>query len=311
MSINQGATDVTLSVEFAGLCLFVTDRRAQPETSVSVLMPTCVPTPDGRVGTQHEDEDIGARHVPYLLMDLANLDVGQTVAPGLAADGARYQVVRRLSREELSFEPDAPQGSIVQIDPDPLPLPDLSQYKKDGIGLKDLLSTVPPNERPELSVRTTLKSGKLSAITLGGPGKVGGPPVQKPDWDKDPEDWAGSIRWTRTIPGGSLTIKIRNWDTGQSTPLTLKPSPGRDIIELKIANLCEDNPLEWKEFENRLQKDDVDFKWLYRLFEAKGGGSLLDAFGGRGHKFPYPKLAPRRARTTGNTGCTPGQFGLP
>lgn len=303
MSSTVGASGVTLSVEFAGVCLFVVDR--EPKTSVSVLVPTCVPTTG--VGTQHEDGDVGARHVPYLLIDLANLDLGQTVTPGLVADGPRFQVVRRLSREEISFGSEAPQDSIV-LDPDPLPVPDLSQYKKKGMELKELLASILPNESPELNVRTTLNGGTLAGITLGGPGNVGGPAVEKSDWDKDPEDWAGSIRWTRPIPEGSLTISIHNWDTKETTPITLSPAPGRNVIELKIANLCEDNPLEWREFEERLNKDDVDFKWLYRLFRAESGGNLLDVFGGRGHKFPYPKLAPRRARTTGNTGCTPGQF---
>ena len=182
-------------------------------------------------------------------------------------------------------------------------------------------------ERPFLSPRSSVSRCRTSdrwaersivkdrctrtTITLGGPGKVGGPPVQSPTGTKTRRTGQARLDGREQYRGGSLTIKIRNWDTGQSTPLTLKPSAGRDLIELKIANLCEDNPLEWKEFENRLQKDDVDFKWLYRLFEAKTGGRLLDVFGGRGHKLPYPKLAPRRARTTGNTGCTPGQFRLP
>jgi hypothetical protein len=308
MSINQGATDIMLSVEFAGLCLYVIDR--QQATQVGVLMPTCLPTPDGRVSTTHEDGDIGARHVPYLLMDLANLD--PTVTPGLVADGPRFQVVRRLNREEILFEPAEAPGSIVKLTPDPLPLPDLSHYKS-GIRLKGLASRIPPNEIPELSVRTTLRGGTLEATTVDGPSKVTGSPSQKPDWDKDTEAWAGSVTWTRTIPGDSLALRIRGWDTDQETKLTLRPVTrgGSKVINLKIANLCETNPLEWKEFEHTLEKDDIDFKWLYRLFEPTGRGTLLDAFGGRGRKFPYPKLAPRGARTTGNTGCTGGQFGLP
>jgi hypothetical protein len=244
-------------------------------------------------------------------MDLANLD--QTVTRGLVADGPRFQVVRRLNREELEFGPEESTGSAIQLEPEVLPLPDLSLYK-DRIRLNDLLSDIQPNERPEMTARTRLNGGTLTATTVGGSGNGGGRPGQNQDWDKDPADWAGSIRWTRKIPGSSLTIRIRNWDTGQITPVTLtavKRNSGA-VIELKVANLCETNPLEWKEFESRFDKDDVDFKWLYRLFGAKDpkhGGSVLRAIGR--DKLPYPKLTPRGARTTGSTGCTGGQFGLP
>ena len=309
MSIDQGTTDFTLSVEFAGLCLYVVDRRREP--TVSVLLPTCVATPDGRVNTRHEDGDVGARHVPYLLMDLANL--GQTVEPGLAGDGPRFQVVRRLNREELVFGPEESTGSAIQLEPEVLPLPDLSVYK-DRISLNDVLSEIAPNERPELTARTRLNAGTLTATTVDGSGKGGVRPGQNQDWDRDPADWAGSIKWTRKIRGNSLTIGIRSWDTGQTTSLTLTPIKrnGGSVIELKVANLCETNPLEWKEFESSFHKDDVDFKWLYRLFGARDprhSGSVLKAIGR--DKLPYPKLTPRGARSTGSTGCTGGQFGLP
>ena len=343
MSSNQEANDVTLSetndvtlsVEFAGVCLhvihrereFVPGEKPPPTFQVSVLMPTCVPTADGRVNTKHEDGDIGARHVPYLLMDLANLDVDQRVMPGLVADGPRFQVVRRLSREELFLKPEEPQGSIIELKPDPLPLPDLSLYK-GAIRLKDLLSEIPRFERPELNVRMVLKGGTLAAVPLGGSDEGGRRPVggsikaeersQKPDWDKNPEDWAGSIIWTRDIkkdslPEGFLEIGIRSFDSDKpNPPLRLRPvtrSDGKEVIQLKIANLCETNPLEWKEFEHKLQKDDVDGKWVFRLFEAVNGVSLLKAI--RRDKRPYPKLSPRAPRSTGSAGCTNFQHGLP
>jgi len=303
MTIEQGASAFTLSVEFAGICLYVIDRRQAP--SISVLMPTCVPTPNGRVNTEHEDKTNGARHVPYLLANLANF--GQSVPPGLAGDGPQFGVVRRLSREELFFEPEEQTSS--QVDPDRLPLPDLGHYKR-SITLPDgLLRDIAPNERPELNVRTILKGGALEATTGAGSGSS--VPGASPNWDESEADWAGSIRWTRTVPGKSLTIRIRSWDTGQTTPLTLTPvNRGTGpVIELKIANLCEENALEWKEFEPKFDKHDVDFKWLYRLFAPNVGSSILAALGKK--ELPYPLLKPRGARTTGNTGCTGGKIGLP
>jgi len=298
---REPAKSFTLSVEFAGISLHVIHPQRD---TVTVLTPTCVPIL-GKVSTKHEDGDTGARHVPYLLMDLANLD--QEVKPGLVADGPEFQVVRRLTREEIVFEPEELEAGIM-LDPDPLPLPDLTVYK-GRIALKEgMLSDIRPDDHPDLNVRTVLKGGALTATTVGGSSGSNPGAAHGRDWDKFEADWAGSIKWKRTIPGDSLTIRIRNWDTGNETPLTLSPiSRGtKRVIELKLANLCETNPLEWKEFEPRFDKDDVDFKWLFRLFEAEDGGSVLEAL--KRNKLPYPILKPRAARTTGSSGCTPGQF---
>jgi hypothetical protein len=319
-SAAKAATDVTVSVEFAGICLYVTHRERPndtrtPPSRVTVLMPTCVPNQS--VSAKHEDGDTGARHVPYLLMDLANLD--QRVPPGPVGDGPQFEVVRRLRREEILFDPIEPEGSVVELDPSPLPLPDLSVYKP-AIALKEgVFSDPPPNELQELNVRTILRGGKLTATTLGGSGRRNVGTDHGRDWDKFETDWVGSIKWTRTIARDVLdetpfTIRIRSWETGEITPLTLTPVKrnGGEVIELKIADLCETNPLEWKDFEPRFDKDDVDFKWLFRLFTAPNPndrGSLLKAI--ERAKFPYPFLRPRGARTAGTQGCTGGQFGLP
>ena len=292
---------VELSIEFAGICLYVINPE---RATVSVVIPTCVPTPNGRVKTEHEDKTVGARHVPYLLANLANF--GQRVPAGLVGDGPQFGVVRRLNREELFFEPEGPASD--RLDPNALALPDLTVYT-DRIKLQDrLLSDISPNDLPELNVRTILKGGTFTATTLGGSGSS--VPGRSPNWDDLEADWAGSIRWTQTVPGDSLTVRIRNWDTGQETPLTLEPLTPGGRVELKVANLCEDNPLEWREFEPRFEKEDRDFKWLFRLFEAEGG-SVLDAVRGRGREFPFPRINPRKPRTTGNAGCTGGQFGIP
>jgi hypothetical protein len=315
MASQPGANEFTLSVEFAGICLYVIHRvrKAAPEetpppptTHVSVLMPTCLPTPENRVNPNHEDGEAGVRHVPYILMDLANLD--PRVPPGLPGDGPQFGIVRRLRREEIVFELETSTGSVIQLDPDPLPLPELNVY--DRIGLHpDLFSDKPP---VALDVRTILRGGRLVATTIGGSG-VGnrGLGRRRNDWNIHSASWAGSIRWERPIPGNTLNIRVRSLDTREDTspPLTLTARDGR--IELKIAILCENNPLEWREFESRIAevKRDRDFKWLFRLFVATAGGRVLDAIGGR--ELPYPLVNPRGPRTAGYTGCTGGQFSLP
>jgi hypothetical protein len=307
MTSAQGANEFTLSVEFAGISLYVIDdTRGRDTRDVAVLMPTCLPSQSGHGRGRHEDETEGVRHVPYLLMDLANFDQ-QVTTPGLLADGPKFQVVRRLSREEIVFRLEDPEGGI-KLAPDPLPLPDLSVYKPAIRLIPDVLSDNPSGV---LNARTILKGGELAATTLGGPGKNNGGHGR--EWDKHDLDWNGSIKWTRKeIPGNSLTIEFRNWDTRQITPLTITPVKRANdtVIELKIAILCETNPLEWREFEPRFEKEDRDFKWLFRLFEAEGG-SVLDAVRGRGREFPFPRINHGKPRTTGNAGCTGGQFGIP
>jgi hypothetical protein len=351
MAASQGANEVKLSVEFAGICLYVIqyaekfvpgekETKPPPASWVTVLMPTCVP--NGGVSAKHEDGDTGARHVPYLLMDAANLTAydklldnvlprgdpsnaelanrireafGPPMPSGIVPDGPQFEVVRRLRREEIAFELAGSDEPIITLSPERLPLPDLSIYKLEGSGsppqrgIKLKPGLVDDNPPPvELNVRTILRGGKLTATTISesGQGNVG---IRRgPDWDRFEAAWVGSIKWERTIPGDSLTIQIRSFDGSQPTPVTLRPVEG-NVIALKLANLCETNPLEWRAFEPRFDKDDVDFKWLFRLFDAADGGSLLRAMGR--FKFPYPHLSPRGARPTGYTGCTGGQFGLP
>jgi len=350
MAATQGANEIRLSVEFAGICLYVIERegpfkpdqqetKPPPALKVTVLMPTCVP--NGRVSAKHEDGDTGARHVPYLLMDAANLTAydklfdnvlppddprnaelakrireafGPPLPSGNVADGPKFEVVRRLTNEEI-FLP-GPRESIITLDPELLPLPDLSIYKLNGSGsppergIKLKPGLVDDTQPPvELNVRTILRGGKLTATTISESDKRNVGVRRGPDWDRFEAAWVGSIKWEQTIPGNSLTIQIRSFDGSQATPVTLRPVTGENVIALKLANLCETNPLEWRAFEPRFDKDDVDFKWLFRLFDAEGGGSLLRAMGR--YKFPYPHLSPRGARPAGYTGCTGGQFGLP
>jgi hypothetical protein len=225
--------------------------------------------------------------------------------------------VHRLSREEVLFPP---VGSAIQFIPPDLPVPDLSFYKPD-IDLKGgQLSGTPPATRPELNARTILRGGTLTATSLDG--NVGKPHAT---WHGADEAWAGSIIWTQDIQTADprltrFKFDILDWGTGNQTPITLKPvartvdDVTQWVIQLKIANLCETNPLEWVEFQHRLQQHDVDFKWLFRLFDSTNKvkhPKLVDAVGGPGRKFPYPRLKNRPPRTTGSTGCTGGQFGLP
>jgi|SRR5215204_3070997 len=288
---------ITLSVEFAGICLYLIHPEKK---SVAVLMPTALPSPDGRISTKDEDGDDAARHVAYVRMNLANLD--PNVPPGLVADGPQFEVVRQLRRAEIRLEPESSEN-FIRVEP--LPLPDLSVYrgkielKKDLFADKDRFADNPP---AELQARMMLRGGTLAATVASG--SISPPkPGPDPDWDKSEFNWAGSVRWTCTVPGDSLTVRIVGFDGGAETSLRLVPvvRPTGRVIELKIANLCETNPLEWRDFEQKHVREDVDFKWLFRLYDPIGAPSIRAALN---RPLPYPRLARRGARTAGNQGCT-------
>lgn len=293
MSIEPEVEDFTLSVEFAGICLYVIDPKKE---RVAVLLPTA----NGGINPTHEDGTDGARHVAYLRMDLANFD--PNVPPGSVPDGPQFEVVRQLRHAEIRLEPEASED-FFRVEP--LSLPDLSVYE-GKIRLKKNLFTdddlFPNNPPAELQARMMLTGGTLAATVAGG--SISPPkPGRDPAWDTSDFNWAGSVRWTCTIPGDSLTIRIVPLDgSAEPPPLRLVPAVrGTDrVIDLKIANLCESNPLEWRDFERKHVRDDVDFKWLFRLYDPIGARTIRAAL--NRPSLPYPRLA--KTRTAGNQGCT-------
>jgi hypothetical protein len=278
-----------LRVEFTGLCLYLVDHPTLPADrdpgdpvdakKVTVFLPECR---KGKVSSQHEDEDKGRAHVGYLRFDLANLASLSKLPAGAADEAPMYEGVHRFTRQELTFGLSDP----LKIHAEPR-VPEFSR----------LAPTLKP--RAELSdnalvgkhavMRTTLTGGTLKGLREG-----------EDDWEfsnlfhKKEEPYAGTfadkVVWTRTVDDAAdLTLTISNFKGGGSWPLQLVPvSVGGDLtISLRIANLCSDNPLEWPELGSRqTTREDLDFKWLYRLMLPDGKPNYSELLDGK--KFPIP-----------------------
>jgi hypothetical protein len=77
---------------------------------------------------------------------------------------------------------------------------------------------------------------------------------------------------------------------------------GQPVIDLKIANLCAHDPLEWSVFPERPVEHDVDFKWLYRLLQYNDGTPYCVRV--RGADLPHPHRKHTTAGVRGGGGCT-------
>jgi hypothetical protein len=79
---------------------------------------------------------------------------------------------------------------------------------------------------------------------------------------------------------------------------------GTLALTLKIACLCCENPLEWKELEKREVTDkDLDFKWLYRTMRPPQGTTYGDMLGEDG-ELPVPILIDQDRGGEGCVGAT-------
>jgi hypothetical protein len=84
---------------------------------------------------------------------------------------------------------------------------------------------------------------------------------------------SGTAYWRRTIDEKQVTIRMRSWRDGRETMIPLRPSVEGGVVRLKIANLCDRNPMEWPDLNPRIfqASADVDFKWFYFLWrDARG-----------------------------------------
>lgn len=277
-----------LIVQFSGLCLYVLDETNQ---RVGVLMPDARKTVANMV---HEDGTIGTPHVGYLRFDLGNLHPNFPAAT--VPEDPTNEGVHQFAAETLQFViGGGAAGAIVAND---INVPKFEELAPDR--------TVQPGDPPRslFKVRDGLFTGPnpsevLMRTILEG-GTIEGEPEENwlfnnlfnPGKPAYVDEFAPVVVWTR--PGvESLTIRLQRFAGGDPIEFSLAPPEGsEEPVRLKIANLCEINPLEWQNLGLRaVDKDDVDFKWIYRLLTPANGDTwpqaLLD-----GHRFPIPMLPP-------------------
>lgn len=314
----------TLKVQFTGLCAHVVHPK---EPWVAVLMP------DGRfhgAAKRHPDGTPAVPHVGYLRVDLANvmgissgarLQKGQR--PGNQRgtfDGPFFEILHRFGNlghplgggQTLDFglPPDS-SAPVVNIK-----LPRIDHVARNIPLRPDLftkqagaVAKSPPetSERSPLLFRTLLRGGTLETMP--------GAPTETWSIDRrlnqDPgvpivAPFSGEVLWTRRVEGtNQMTITLTDFDGSNEVKVPLTAVDGE--INLKIANLCAENPLEWDDFHIRTaSNEDSDYKWFYQLLDPPAKGlsptpdimqrwrDLLD-----GDLLPAPHLVTQPAQRMG------------
>ena len=248
-----------LHVEFTGLCAHVYDQRTPDRATV--LM---VNAHDGRHGRIHAG---------YVRIDLANIPLSREQPPvptcAVATGGTApvFDVVYQVDRQQLDFglEPTGVPMSVSNGLPDVDRFSSILQLRPGTLDAKPI---------PEVLFRTVLPGGNVTSDDDDADWEIEGtlnPPTNQPLYGKFP----GAVRWKRDVPDrDDLTLTFTNFDDGSTQTLRLVPvelPDNRRVISLKIANLCQDNVLEWGVFGFHDVTQDVDFRWLYRLLELKVG----------------------------------------
>jgi len=245
-----------LRIEFSGLCLFVvSDDRKR----VGVAMPDAREQPN-LATMRHVDNTVAVPHVGYLRFDLGDL---QPSVPGISSgngnNGPRYEVVHRFSGESLDLGLGREQSAVGV---DELVFPNFKSIDGRLTALPGLFGDAPPEQ---LLMRTVLSGGNFTSHSGGSNWTF--PTIDTPAGSPYQGQFANFAVWTRTISEESLTLTIAPFKKGEPTSLHFKPRNG--VLQLKIANLCSENPLEWRELKLRTVggDEDLDFKWLYRLMK--------------------------------------------
>lgn len=243
-----------LRIEFSGLCLFVVNRD---RTRVGVVMPDAREKPNITT-MRHVDGTVAVPHAGYLRFDLG--DVQASIPSATAtSDGPRYEIVHRFDREALDLGLGHEQS---KVGVDELLFPNFKAIEDRLTILPGLFSETPPEQ---LLMRTVLTGGSFTSHSWGSNwtfptvGTASGAPYQG--------QFANYAVWTRTINQDALTLTLAPFKKGTPTTLQLKPKNG--VLQLKVANLCAENPLEWCELKIRTiaGDEDLDFKWLYHLMK--------------------------------------------
>jgi hypothetical protein len=305
--LPQGAVmPFTLKVEFSGPCLYVVDTPEEKDgekfaARLGVVIPDCRLPGNGNKPS-HVDEDEAEPHVGYLRIDLGDVDL--RFPRGDLGGTPRYELVHRFTGQVLHFIETPAKGSEQgggaageegdgqadgtgsdRIEITGLNVPDFSQFAP-GLALQDNLF------KPDAKIlaRTVLQGGTITSDT-GLEWKF------TREFNPQGKEYQGSfpsfITWTRPCTGTGLTVQITSLagEPEVTIPLTIKEGA---TIEMKVANLCALNPLEWGEFEKpKTPRVDADFKWLYRLFKDVPTGIHL----------PAPRLVKAPEDETGDNGC--------
>lgn len=279
-----------LRIEFSGLCLFIV---SEDRKRVGVAMPDAREKPN--IATmRHVDSTVAVPHVGYLRFDLRDLQPGIAGIPsGSGTNGPSYEVVHRFSGEALDLGLGRDQS---EVDVKELLFPNFKSIDRRLSTLPGLFGDAPPEQ---LLMRTILTGGAFTSHSGGSNWTF--PTIDAQAGGPYQGQFANYVVWTRTINGDSLTLTVAPFKKGEPTTLHLKPKGG--LLQLKMANLCSENPLEWRELKLRTVSvdEDLDFKWLYRLMKNPEAVAP-----GLNDELPVPVLDRTSGVASRDTDCTGG-----
>jgi hypothetical protein len=269
-----------LRVEFSGLCLYVVHPDGK---QVGVLMPDARKT----VKRLHDDGELGEAHVGWVRFDVANLavaglEVPAGTLPTRNSGNPPYGLVHKFDRQSLDFGLGDSREPIAAD----LNVPDFDQFATALTRKPNLFGD---NPSPDLLMRTVITGGRIEGQPSGSIRELSSVLSPASPNASYKRAFAGFTVWTRTVDAAGLTVTIQSFDGKIKTSIPLRPAKinGKDVIAMKVANLCAHNPMEWDEFETREPaRHDVDFKWLYRLMQPKSG-AYRDIL--LGSEFPFPR----------------------
>lgn len=255
--------DFDLVIEIAGLCLYI-DPKTAPGSKLGIVMPDGRLRPGDPVPIDpYIDGSPAVPHVGYLRFDAASLATGISNFPLPNPDHPSYEVVHLFNNEELSFDLLKPGGNVSKSPK----VPDFGLFAPELAPRADLFGAAPKG----VVMRTVLYGGQIF-------GKV-----DTMKWVLGDsfvtnrfviDTYQGTVFWKRTFSGdGKLTLSLASLAGGGTTtiPLQAIPKAGslNPTIDLKLANLCATNPLEWEELHlHTINTGDRDFKWLYSLVDG-------------------------------------------
>lgn len=297
-----------LRVEFTGLCMYLVhadppDTRSAGDEmeahKVTVVIPECRKDVAER---RHADNDQGKHHVGYMRLDLASIaGISARIPSAPGKEIPAYEVVHRFTNQTLDFGLSAAPSMVVHTR-----LPEFDAFAPALVPRPELLDDAKAGAFAVM--RTTLTGGTLKGEEARQEWKF------SDTFSEGREEYSGTFAetlvWSREVADAdSLTLTLTPFKGGDPQHITLTPVEGpngKRTLALKIANLCCENPLEWKELESggAIERDD-DFKWLYRLMLPAPGETFRSmlATRGAGSKLPVPELiGPDR----GGQGCVGG-----
>jgi hypothetical protein len=107
----------------------------------------------------------------------------------------------------------------------------------------------------------------------------------KADGAPKEREYATALHYEAEARGGHVTLTTTGFDGKAAAAARLVPDEA-GTVEITVANLCMDNPLEWPFDEE--PRDDHDFCWYYLLLDDDSFSSSMEAVGEGQLPIPRP-----------------------